>query len=382
MSAILGAWGIESVLTSGAEEALAALANGSFDVAVLDMLMPEVDGLDLAARIHDRQPALPLVLASSVTQHEVTTDPRWETAGIEVIITKPIKASPLHAAVTELLGAGTQEGAEAASGTFDEDLGARHPLRILLAEDNVVNQKLAVRLLEKLGYRTDIAGNGLEAIDALERQTYDLLLSDVQMPEMDGLEATRRIIERWNGDRPRIVAMTAEAMAGDRERCLAAGMDDYVTKPIRVEELIAAIERTPRRGAGVAPAGTPADGDGQIDTSVLSRLSEGTGGDASFVQELIDQFLSDAPSLVAAARNGLENGNAEEVRRAAHTLKSNAATFGARRLAERSRAVEEAARGGDLPAAAGLVDAVDAELATVLDRLPKTWQELSAGAAS
>jgi len=159
-------------------------------------------------------------------------------------------------------------------------------------------------------------------------------------------------------------------------------MDDYVTKPIRVEELIAAIERTPRRGAGVAPAGTLSDGDGQIDTSVLSRLSEGTGGDASFVQELIDQFLSDAPSLVAAARNGLENGNAEEVRRAAHTLKSNAATFGARRLAERSRAVEEAARGGDLPAAAGLVDAVDAELATVLDRLPKTWQELSAGAAS
>ena len=112
-----------------------------------------------------------------------------------------------------------------------------------------MNQKLAIRLLEKLGYRADIAGNGIEALEALERQPYDLLLSDVQMPEMDGLEATRRIIERWpEGERPWIVAMTAEAMSGDRERCLEAGMNDYLTKPIRVEELVAAIKRTPRRG--------------------------------------------------------------------------------------------------------------------------------------
>jgi signal transduction histidine kinase/CheY-like chemotaxis protein len=385
LSAILAAWGVETVLASGAEGALAALQGESFDIAVLDMLMPGMDGLGLAGQIHDREPALPLVLASSVAQHDVTSDPRWETAGIDSIITKPIKASSLHAAVTEVLGAGVQEGAESTSTTFDEELGARHPLRILLAEDNVVNQKLAIRLLEKLGYRTDIAGNGLEAIEALERQTYDLLLSDVQMPEMDGLEATRRIIERWNGDRPRIVAMTAEAMSGDRERCLAAGMDDYITKPIRVEELVAAIERTPRRGAASAASAPTAPsgdgGDGEIDGAVLSRLAEGTG-DAGFVTELIDQFLADAPGLAAAARQALENGDAQEVRRAAHTLKSNAATFGAQRLADRSREVEEAARNDDLGTASALIDAMEAELDTVFQRLPETWRDLSAGAPS
>jgi HPt (histidine-containing phosphotransfer) domain-containing protein len=179
------------------------------------------------------------------------------------------------------------------------------------------------------------------------------------MPEMDGLEATRRIIERWNGDRPRIVAMTAEAMAGDRERCLAAGMDDYITTPIRVEELVAAIERTPRRGSAppVADGEAFVDGDGSIDTTALTRLAEGTGGDASFVEELIAQFVADAPELVVAAKAGLESGNADDVRRAAHTLKSNAATFGAQELAERSRRVEEIARSGDLQEAAGLIDA-------------------------
>jgi CheY-like chemotaxis protein/HPt (histidine-containing phosphotransfer) domain-containing protein len=282
-----------------------------------------------------------------------------------------------------VLGVGHREGIEMESRAFDEELGTRHPLRILLAEDNVVNQRLAVRLLEKLGYRTDIAGNGLEAIEALERQTYDLLLSDVQMPEMDGLEATRRIIERWSGDRPRIVAMTAEAMAGDRERCLAAGMDDYITKPIRVDELVAAIEHTPRRGS--APlrttdgAGGNGSGDSEIDTTVLSRLSEGTGGDAGFVQELIDQFLTDAPQLVVAARNALKSGNVDDLRRAAHTLKSNAATFGARRLADSSRAVEEAARNGRRETIGALVDTMSTELDIVLERLPETWRELSAG---
>ncbi|TXI22525.1 MAG: response regulator, partial [Roseateles sp.] len=126
------------------------------------------------------------------------------------------------------------------------DLARRHPLRILLAEDNVVNQKLALRLLQQMGYRADLASNGLEAVESVQRQTYDLVLMDVQMPEMDGLEASRRIAAL--GLRPRIVAMTANAMQGDREVCLAAGMDDYLTKPIRVDELAAAVARTPARG--------------------------------------------------------------------------------------------------------------------------------------
>ena len=138
-----------------------------------------------------------------------------------------------------------------AQATPDVDLAARHPLRILVAEDNVVNQKLALRLLQKMGYRADLARNGVEAIEHIARQRYDVVLMDVQMPEMDGLEASRRIVARWpDGDRPCIVAMTANAMQGDREACLAAGMDDYVVKPIQVEALVEALTRVPMRAGG------------------------------------------------------------------------------------------------------------------------------------
>ena len=138
--------------------------------------------------------------------------------------------------------AATPAQAAPAKPTADPGLATRHPLRILLAEDNVVNQKLAMRLLQQMGYRADLASNGIEAIESIERQPYDVVLMDVQMPEMDGLEASRRITQRWpNGQRPRIVAMTANAMQGDREECLAAGMDDYVTKPIRVDALAQAL---------------------------------------------------------------------------------------------------------------------------------------------
>ena len=127
-------------------------------------------------------------------------------------------------------------------------MGERHPLRILLAEDNVVNQKLALRLLQQMGYRADLASNGVEAIESVERQTYDVVLMDVQMPEMDGLEASRHITAALPaGRRPRIVAMTANAMQGDREMCLAAGMDDYIAKPIRVDQLVEALMLVPAR---------------------------------------------------------------------------------------------------------------------------------------
>jgi CheY-like chemotaxis protein len=128
-------------------------------------------------------------------------------------------------------------------------MGSRHPLRILLAEDNVVNQKLALRILQQMGYRADLASNGIEAVESVGRQIYDVVLMDVQMPDMDGLDAAREICARWGAhERPRIVAMTANAMQGDREMCLAAGMDDYLTKPIRVERLVEALSQVnPRR---------------------------------------------------------------------------------------------------------------------------------------
>ena len=290
---------------------------------------------------------------------------------------KPIKASPLHGALATVLETSLDDAEAATTSAFDEALAAAHPLRILLAEDNVVNQKLAVRLLEKLGYRAGIAGNGIEAIEAIERQLYDLLLSDVQMPDMDGLEATRRILERWpEGERPWIVAMTAEAMSGDRERCLEAGMNDYITKPIRVEELVTAIKRAPRLAEATAEPSRTADGE-PIDRDVLARLAEGVGGDSAFVTELIRGFADDAPALIASARDGLGRDDAAEVRRAAHTLKSNAGTFGALLLSDLCREAEDAARRDDLTVGAAKVDAMANELDVVLTALPVVWHELS-----
>jgi CheY-like chemotaxis protein len=318
---------------------------------------------------------MPIVLASSVSHHDVAADPRWAAAGIGAVVVKPIKASPLHTAIATVLGERLDEREADATSELDGELAAEHPLRILLAEDNAVNQKLALRLLEKLGYRADVAGNGIEALDALERQRYDLLLSDVQMPEMDGLEATRRIIERWpEGERPWIVAMTAEAMSGDRERCLEAGMNDYLTKPIRVDELVAAIRRTP-----VARAMPASTANGTIDPAVLARLADGVGGDAAFVSELIDQFRADASELLGGARAALATGDVDGLRRAAHTLKSNAATFGAVTLADRSRALEEAAKAGNTAACGPLLEPVAQELDAVRAELPRVWSDVAAG---
>ena len=237
-------WGMVVHDTEAPSRALAMLQTEFFDLAILDMHMPGVDGVGLAQQLRAAGQTLPLVLFSSLG--------RAETAGglFAATLTKPLRQSQLFDTLITLLAPGsvTHAAPAAAPPRIDSELAQRHPLRILLAEDNAVNQKLALRLLQRMGYRADVAGNGIEAIESLQRQAYDVVLMDVQMPEMDGLEATRRIVQRWPvSGRPRIVAMTANAMQGDREACLAAGMDDYVTKPIRVDELVAALARSSAR---------------------------------------------------------------------------------------------------------------------------------------
>jgi CheY-like chemotaxis protein len=242
----------------------------------------------------------------------------------------------------------------------------RSPLRILLAEDNAVNQKVALLLLERLGYRADVAWNGLEALAALERQPYDVVLMDIQMPELDGLDASRRICERWPaGARPRIIAMTANAMPEDREACVAAGMDDYVAKPIRPDDLAEALRRArPLEGMGEASSG---EAGVSLDAAALESLRE-LGGD-EFLAELTDAFLVDAPNLLATLRRSLDHGDVDELRRAAHTLKSNGATFGADAFSELCRKLEERARNGELAGAAELAGRIEAEYALLQDAL-------------
>ena len=240
-------WGMLVEDTEDPLQAVGMLERQDYDLAILDMHMPSLDGAALAGRIRAAGQTLPLVLFSSLGRKEAADSPFSAT------LAKPLRQSQLFDTLVTLLADGPVRKAAPTidKPRIDATLGERHPLRILLAEDNVVNQKLAMRLLQQMGYRADLASNGIEAIESVARQTYDLILMDVQMPEMDGLEATRRIVTRWPAaNRPRIVAMTANAMQGDREACLAAGMDDYVVKPIRVEALVAALrEAAARRGS-------------------------------------------------------------------------------------------------------------------------------------
>jgi CheY-like chemotaxis protein len=240
-------WGMVPRDTESPEEALRWLKRGeSFDLAILDMHMPEMDGLTLAKHVRRIDATLPLVLFSSLG--------RRETGDVEglfsAFLAKPIRQSQLFDTLVSLLAhdEAPKPAAAPTKPTLDPGMAARHPLRILLAEDNVVNQKLAMRLLQQMGYRADLASNGIEAVECVKRQPYDVVLMDVQMPEMDGLEASRRITAQSQpGQRPRIVAMTANAMQGDRELCLASGMDDYLTKPIRVDQLVEALDNVPAR---------------------------------------------------------------------------------------------------------------------------------------
>jgi PAS domain S-box-containing protein len=405
LTAHLDAWGMQAQATGSPLEALGWIrADQPFDVGILDMHMPEMDGAALAQAIREHSPsaALPLVLFTSLGRREAR-----DSEGFAAYLHKPIKPSQLFDALVSVLA--EQEavhvpGRTKAHSELDPDMARRHPLRILLAEDNVVNQKVALRLLGQMGYRADVAANGIEAIDAVERQTYDVVLMDVQMPELDGFEASREINRRWPGDRrPRIVAMTANALQGDRELCVAAGMDDYVAKPIRIETLVAALERCGRRpAAGTRPAEGPAEphpsaigppgwrpdqtsrapappGASQapvIDRATLDRLTRQMG--SPFVAELIDTFCADARELVATLRRALGEADLDAFRRAAHSLKSTSESLGAVSLAALARELETTSRAGTLRGAEAGIEQIAGACELATHRLEELRLDLSA----
>jgi CheY-like chemotaxis protein len=235
--------GMQARTAASALEALDLLKKDEpFDFAVLDFQLPEMDGVQLASEIRrlPRREDLPLVMLSS----GISGIPRSRPQNLfAAYLSKPIKPRKLLNTLAGIFNGQTTADSELVP-AIERNLADRIPLRILLAEDNLINQKLAVKMLERIGYFPDLVSNGVEVLEALRRKPYDLVLMDVQMPEMDGVEATRRIRQEWPGDSgPRIVAVTANAFQSDREQCLAAGMDGYVTKPIQFRELQAVLER-------------------------------------------------------------------------------------------------------------------------------------------
>jgi signal transduction histidine kinase/DNA-binding response OmpR family regulator/HPt (histidine-containing phosphotransfer) domain-containing protein len=383
-------WGIIAVPAASGAEALELFhqAEGQpFDLAILDMQMPGMDGLMLAEAIRqiDRERQLPLVMLTSLGK--LDNDPRLRE--FAAFLNKPVKASQLYNTLVNVFASGAPvsnlaETAARPAGTDDVDahLAERLPLRILLAEDNSTNQKLAVLMLERLGYRPDVAANGLEVLDALHRQSYDLVLMDVQMPEMDGLEATRRIRAEYPSEaQPFIIAMTANVMEGDRERCLEAGMSGYLGKPIHFAELVDAIQSCKPGDAGTRraaqPSSAPFTSDGAaaevLDPAAWSRLRDMLGVKADeMLPDLIDSFLQEAVQIQADARLAIETGRSEDLRRSAHTLKSNAASFGATAMVAACQELENLGRDNQLEGAASYLAKVEAEFTQAKAALQST----------
>jgi PAS domain S-box-containing protein len=359
-------WGMFAVETETPHQALEWIRRGDpFDVAILDMQMPVMDGRTLAVEIrrHRDAHALPLVMLTSLGSEKIPVE-------FAAYLTKPIKPSQLHDALMVVFGGELELHEAPWAATTDDRLAERLPLRILVVEDNAVNQQLILLLLQKVGYRADVAANGVEALEALERQPYDAVLMDVEMPEMDGLEATRRIHQRWSRARPHIIAVTANAMQGERELCIQAGMDEYISKPIHIDVLAEALSRVSRRPDAPQPAES-------VDAGVIGKLVSSLGDQGRrSTAALIDTFLAHAPDLTAALTSAVERGEAGDVRRLAHTLKANAATFGAVGLEGLCRELEAGAKAGTLDRGGDLLAEIAVELERVTEELERVRAEL------
>lgn len=357
-------WGMNTSSAASAAEALKLLETGqTFDAAILDVHLGDLpgqpDGLELARRIRVLRDAhtLPLIMLTSLNRK----DPANVPGDLAAYLTKPVKQSQLYNVLTGIFSQGKASAPNVSGAGFDHDLARRLPIRILLAEDNAVNQKYALNLLKRFGYeRVDVAANGLEVIAALGRRPYHIILMDMQMPDMDGLDATRLLRRDIPlGNQPRIIAMTANAMQGDKEACLAAGMDDYISKPVQVQELQAALERWGRQALRqikpvTATAQLPA-----LDRAALNNLRNlGGTADPGLLAEMIDLFLSEAPPLIEAMDKAVLGGSALALRQAAHSLKGSSNTLGAKTLAELCASLEKMARDEQLidagPVLAGL----------------------------
>jgi PAS domain S-box-containing protein len=357
---MLSNWRMKPTVVDGGRVALAEMqravdAGEPYPLVLLDAMMPEMDGFALAAEIKKRPEFAGAVLMMLSSAGQAGDGARCRQLGIQTYLTKPIKQSDLLDAILNVL-----------SLTFHHDDGheppiqpphaATRPLRILLAEDNAVNQMLAVRLLEKRGHNVVVAGNGKQAVAAVENNPFDVILMDVQMPLLNGFEATAAIRAREAGSPKRtpIIAMTAHAMKGDREKCLAAGMDGYVSKPVQATELYEAI-------SSIVPSGPAAE-----DSSPVWNRSKAlahVGGDGDLLRELAALFLEESPARFADARAAVEQSDAAKLRLAAHTLKGAVGNFAAASAWEAAHRLETMGQCGDLTGAAEAIAALETELA-------------------
>jgi two-component system sensor histidine kinase/response regulator len=336
--------------------------------------MPGMDGLELARAVSTDAGLCDtrmILLSSGLDERQAARE-----AGFHNQLPKPVRRAKLY----EALAATRRRSAEPELDAPARTPGLRLPL-VLVAEDNEVNQLVAVRMLERRGFRVDIAGNGAEAVRAAAERDYDLIFMDCQMPELDGYAATRAI-RGHEGETLRvpIVAMTAHSMRGDRERCLAAGMDDFLSKPLDVTAFEAALERW--LGAPVGPAapdepgaGNAAEG-GALDPATFGRLRDELA-EGGALPRLVEIFETQTPERLRELREHIKAGEADDVKRLAHTMRGGAASLGAVAMADACLKLEEVAKSGDLEGATALVDALEAAYGAARDALGRELAALS-----
>jgi CheY-like chemotaxis protein len=373
--------------TQNPEQALQWLQSGeTFDLALIDFKMPGMDGPAFATELrrHPSATDLPLILLSHLGCQR--NDMEALRALFTACVTKPIKSAPLLEALTRASGkkqAAAADKRPASTNKLDPALAQRLPLRILVCDDNAINQKVAQRILAQMGYKADVANHGKEALLALDREHYDLIFMDLQMPEMNGLEATQviRDRERQNSQFPNyaphiiIIAMTASAMVGDREKCLAAGMDDYVSKPVRPDDLRVAVEKwglqaTNKMSAPTATTELNPTTTMQPETHSqppvdMDRLMEFSDGTPESLRELINLYLTQTRKQLDELRAAVKAGDAGEVRRVAHSSAGASATCGMQCLAPLLRQLEHLGAEGKLDGTLALCDQCDSEFGRI-----------------
>gem|GEM_PF-6573842 len=409
-------WSIRCKHTNSPKTALELLASDlHFDAVLIDAPMLTRDGTSLLERISalNLPDPVPTIVMTPLGSRSSAQPEDIDSSSHVVTIHKPIKYGEMFAAILRVFGHvvddAVQPDVTINKPLFDLGMAERMPLRILLADDHPTNQKLGAMILQQLGYSANFAWNGQEVLQALEDDDYDLVLMDLQMPVMDGLQATREIHEKWPEREISIVAMTANAIRGDRERCIAAGMEDYISKPIDVRELVRLLEsvgtkrnlKSQSTSSKHSPAplidrqlrqheieqqpnahATPSKSESEsnvLDQSALDTLLKNVGGDRKKLAILGDSFNDEIPKLRVALNEGMEKQHPEEVMRAAHTIKSSARYFGATELADICANVEQQASEEDLTRIGDSMARIEEELTRVsnaISELSKEWKAL------